>query len=95
MKKEEVRVLDQVREEWWNRSFADLADRVRAGGLHAEQRVAPSGDLYNVEVQFLWDHKPGGPIRVILSVDDGSVRGALKPRCSDFILSPCGTSMGE
>ena len=94
-REEEDLLLARVSGEWRGRGFADLAERVRAGGHEAYQRVGPSGRLYNVEVQVLWDHKPGGPVRVLVSVDDGSLIGALKPRCSDFMLSPNGTFIGE
>jgi hypothetical protein len=94
-REEEDWVLEQVIEEWREKSFAQLAESVRARELEAYQRVAPSGKLYNVEVQVFWDHKPDGPVRVLVLVDDGSLRGAFKPRSSDFLLSPDGTFIGE
>lgn len=92
---EESLVLARVTEEWRRKSFADLAERIEAGGLEVGQHVTPSGRAYNVEVQVLWDHIPGGPIRVIVAVDDGRIWRAFKPKSEDFILSPDGTFVGE
>ena len=59
----------------------------------AELRGA-SGVTYQVEVEVHWDHRPGGAIRVLGSIDDGGWR-ALKPICDDFILASDGTFVGE
>ncbi len=59
----------------------------------AELRGA-SGVKYQVEVEVHWDHRPGGAIRVLGSIDDGGWR-AFKPLCDDFILAAGGTFVGE
>jgi len=55
-----------------------------------------SGAEYQLEVQALWDEgKPGGNLRVMVSIDDGSGWRAIKPMTSDFIIAPDGTFVGE
>lgn len=53
-----------------------------------------SGTEYQIEVQFMWDHKPGRVVRVSAGIDDGGLR-AFVPLCQDFIVSPDGGFVGE
>jgi hypothetical protein len=43
--------------------------------------------VYQVEVQFLWDDKPGDTIRVVGSIDDGGLR-AFFPVTESLLLPP-------
>lgn len=56
--------------------------------------VAASGAEYQVQVQVLWDDRPGDSLRVIASIDDGGVR-ALAPLGDDFIIASDGSFVGE
>jgi hypothetical protein len=48
-----------------------------------------------VEVLALWDEgRPGGNLRVMVSIDDGGWR-AFKPLTEDFIIAPDGSFVGE
>ena len=49
-----------------------------------------SGAEYQVEVEALWDGKPGGDIRVLVSVDDGGFLSSFLPLCGSFIVAPGG-----
>ncbi|HKQ86759.1 MAG TPA: hypothetical protein VJS43_08320 [Candidatus Acidoferrales bacterium] len=51
----------------------------------------PDGRAYQMETQAFWDSKPGGNIRVMVSVDDGEFFSAVKPLTGDFIISPDGS----
>jgi hypothetical protein len=62
--------------------------------ITCERRVS-SGTSYTIEIQAFWDSHPGGDIRVQGSVDDGSLRRAVRPLCDDFIMAPDGTYVGE
>ena len=50
----------------------------------------PTGTEYQIEIQFMWDHKQGGDIRVLAAIDDGSFRGAFRPVCEDLVVTPSG-----
>jgi hypothetical protein len=54
-----------------------------------------SGVEYQVEVQALWDEgRPGGNLRVMVSIDDGGWR-AFNPLTEDFVIAPDGSFVGE
>ncbi len=67
--------LDQYRK----MSYAELAAKI--GHEEFPEVVGPSGTEYQIEIQVRWDHKPGGDVRVMGSIDDGTFRGAFKPVC--------------
>jgi hypothetical protein len=74
-------------------SYAELVARV---GHDAYLEVqGPSSAEYQIEIQFVWDDKPGGAVRVMAGIDDGSLRGAFRPVCEDFIMMPDGRLAGE
>jgi len=73
-------------------SYEELARR--AGTLETDEIEAPSGVTYSLEVQFFWDAKPNGAVRVIGSVDDGGWR-TFRPLSDDFIRAPDGTFLSE
>ena len=75
------------------RSYADLVAIIGQAGC--VEVTGPSGLSYQVEVSVLWDHKPGGNVRVLASIDDGSFRVAFTPLSADFIKAPDGTFIGE
>jgi hypothetical protein len=78
-------VLSDHLAQWRQRKYAELV------GLLGKPRVAelrgPSGTTYQVVVEAHWDDRPGGPVRVLASIDDGGWR-ALKPLTDDFIVAP-------
>jgi hypothetical protein len=59
-------------------------------GLIGEpQTVAVSGESgaeYQIEVEVFWDSEPGGLLRVLGSIDDGTLRAAFRPVCEDFLV---------
>jgi hypothetical protein len=74
-------------------SYDDLARRISSGSLDYE-RSGASAAKYQVEIQFLWDDRPGGNIRVMGSIDDGGWRAFL-PLSRSFIKSADGSFVGE
>ena len=68
--------------------------RARVGDQDNLELTGQSGTEYQTEVQFFWDHKPGGDIRVMGAIDDGGWR-AYFPLTDDFIRAPDGSFVGE
>lgn len=62
--------------------------------IYKEVISGEDGKPYQVEIEVMWDDKPGGNIRVVGSVDDGGWR-AFIPLTDDFIMAPNGEFVGE
>ena len=58
------------------------------------ERAAPSGVIYQIEMQVFVDDVSRQTLRVLGSIDDGGWR-ALSPLSDDFILAPDGSFIGE
>jgi hypothetical protein len=82
-------VLDELRQESYDSLVARLLDEVET-----RETVGRSGVKYQLEVQAVWDNGKRGNLRVMVAVDDGGWR-ALAPQCSDFIVAPDGSFIGE
>jgi hypothetical protein len=65
-------------------SYTDLVGRIKTGAL-TETRQGDSGNDYQLE--FIWDDRPDGNVRVLGSIDDGGWR-AFVPITLSFIKSP-------
>jgi hypothetical protein len=95
MDAEEARaVLAERLGRYRSRSYAEVAAWVREHRTDTSEAVAPSGKRYQIAVQFFWDDKPSGDVRVSGSIDDGGIR-AFVPLTDSFILSPEGKFVGE
>lgn len=75
-----------------SRSYGELRERI--GSQDDFVAAAPSGRQYQIEVDFFWDDRPNGDIRVMGCIDDGGWR-AMLPLTDSFILSPNGKFIGE
>jgi hypothetical protein len=94
MDREEARrLLAEKLAEYRHLPYAKLVARI-GNDEHLEVR-GPSGTLYQIEIQFLWDEKKDGDVRVLAGIDDGSLRGAFRPLCQDFIVRADGQLVGE
>jgi hypothetical protein len=93
-KKEAQKILEAQLRRYRSRSYAGLVALVEAKEVKTLQVIGATGAEYQLEVQFFWDAKPNGDIRVAASVDDGSLR-AYFPLTDSFILSPQGAFIGE
>jgi len=95
MNKGEARsVLSECLRAYRSHSREELAAWVSEGRVDAKEVVAQDGTKYQLEVQFVWDAKPNGNVRVIASIDDGGIR-ALLPMTDSFILGSDGRFVGE
>lgn len=74
-------------------SHGELAALI--GDVLVHEATGASGASYTLEFDILWDHEPGGHIRVVGAVDDGGLRSAFSPLTDDFILTPDGDFLGE
>ena len=83
---EERDLLSRYLEPYRRKSFDDL--RALIGLIDAREIVGPSGRLYNLEIETRWDGRLGGPIRVIGSIDNGSLQNTIVPLCEDFLIAP-------
>ena len=48
------------------------------------------GRDYQIEIEAEWDDQPGGSVRVVGAIDDGSFRDFL-PISAEFIVAPDGS----
>jgi len=74
-------------------SYAELLQFL--GNATADEVIAPGGQAYQIEVEVMWDDQPNSNLRVIASIDDGSLRWATFPLFQDFLIRPDGTFVGE
>jgi hypothetical protein len=74
------------------RPYADLIACI--GQVGSVEIAGASGRPYQVEVNVLWDDRPGGAVRVIASIDDGGL-SAFAPMTDSFIKASDGSFVGE
>lgn len=92
-KDEATQVLDNELARYRGESYADLVRRISDISIELE-RTAASGTKYQIEIQFLWDNRAGGEVRVMGSIDDGTWR-ALFPLNRSFIKAADESFVGE
>ncbi len=71
-----------------SRSYAALAGTI--GQVHVRSERGNDGRDYQIEIEAEWDDQPGGAVRVIGAIDDGSFRDFL-PLSAEFIVAPDGS----
>lgn len=92
-KEEAKRLLQEHLQSYRRRPYHELVTLL--GEPQVAEVPGASGAQYQIEVEVLWDHHPGGVIRVLAAIDDGTFRAAFSPVCDDFLLAPDGTFTGE
>ena len=82
-------------EEALARDRADPYDTLVAGIGHTHVRSVHGSDGrdYDIEIEMMWNDQPGGPVRVLGAIDDGSERAFL-PISDDFIMDQHGRVVG-
>lgn len=63
--------------------------------IETRELTGGSGTEYQAEIQGVWDSGQPGDLRIMVAVDDGSLRGAFSPVARDFIIASDGTFVGE
>jgi hypothetical protein len=88
MDREEAQwLLNAKLDEYRKLSYDQLAARV--GDEEFPEVVGASGTQYQIEIQVVWDDKPGGEVRVLAAIDDGGWR-AFVPLCDSLLITPDG-----
>jgi len=82
---EAIRLLDQELASYRGLSYAALVDKMPDSPMTCERVV--NATTYQVEIEVLWEHRPGENILVIGSIDDGGWRAFL-PLTRSFMKSP-------
>ena len=86
-RKEAQTLLNAKLDEYRQLAYEHVAARV--GDERFLEVSGPSGAQYQIEIQIVWDHKPGGDVRVLGSIDDGGWRAFL-PLCDSLLVTPKG-----
>jgi hypothetical protein len=84
-KKEAVALLEAELDRFQSESHEDLVRRIDGEPVVCERRGG-SGVIYQIEIQFFWDDRSGGDVRILGAVDDGGWR-AFVPITSSRIVS--------
>ena len=92
-KQEALAALERQLAEYRKLGYTELAARI--GEDEQCEVTGPSGAEYQIEVQFLWDGKPDGDIRVFGGIDDGTLLAAFRPVCNSFVMTPDGRFLCE
>ena len=93
MDKQEAKMLLTTKlGEYRRLAYDELVAKI--GDVDCLEVTGPSGVEYQIEVQFFWDGKADGNLRVMGSIDDGGLR-AFMPLCDSFIIAPDGRFVGE
>jgi hypothetical protein len=85
-------LLEAALAEHRSRSYRTLADGI--GRVDLRKVRGADGREYQIEIEAEWDDRPGGAVRVVGAIDDGSFRTFL-PLSAEFIVMPDGRLMGE
>lgn len=85
-KKEAQKLLDLFVAALQSRSYQEWQGLL--GESEAMEKTGPSGVTYQIEWEAFWDAQAGGAIRVMVSIDDGSLVRSIVPLTTSFLVSP-------
>ncbi|MEW6660447.1 MAG: hypothetical protein AB1424_17515 [Thermodesulfobacteriota bacterium] len=85
-KKEAQELLDEFARDLQSLSYPKWQKLI--GESQLLERQGPSGVTYQIEWTAFWDSQAGGDIRVIVSIDDGSLARFMVPISTSFLISP-------
>jgi hypothetical protein len=54
----------------------------------------PSGSAYRLQIEAVWDDRPGGALRVFGLIEDGERLGAFAPITGEFTVASTGAITG-
>ncbi len=74
---EAKRVLSDQLARFSQRSYSELVRLVESRHVEDFEIGGASETTYGVEIQFFWDDKPNGVVRVVGSIDDGGIRAFI------------------
>jgi hypothetical protein len=93
-RREAGEIADGVLAELRPASYEELVSRL-LDAVETRLVAGRSGTEYQVEIHGMWDTGRPGDLRVMVGVDDGSLRGAFRPESRDFVVAADGTFAGE
>lgn len=85
---EAAKLLQEFLHDLKSRSYRELQELL--GNPGCLERPGPSGVIYQIEYEAVWDLAPGGNLRLIASIDDGGLLSAMRPVTSGFSVTPQG-----
>jgi hypothetical protein len=85
-------LLHEVIVEYQARPYHQLAQHIGQDDVRTVR--GSDGREYQIEIEAIWDDQPGGSIRVVGAIDDGSFRSGL-PLSEDFLATPEGKFITE
>ena len=88
-KREANRLLEEFVTGLKSRSYQEW--QILIGEEAVVERNGPSGVTYQIEWNAFWNSQAGGDIRVLVSIDDGSLARFISPLTTSFLISPEGT----
>jgi hypothetical protein len=89
MDREEARaVLEAELKPWRGVSWDTWREWIAERRVEVVEVVGPSGTEWQIEILAIWDAAPEATIRVLASIDDGSLFGAFRPVCDDLLVDP-------
>lgn len=80
---EALKLLNTKLDDYRKLSYSEVAAKI--GDEEVVEVTGPSGTVYQIEIQIVWDEKPNGDVRVLGAIDDGGWRAFL-PLTSDVIV---------
>ncbi|NOX20550.1 MAG: hypothetical protein GXO99_04730 [Nitrospirae bacterium] len=107
-KKEMQSILSEHLSRFRNYSYEDLAKFVKDNHVETFEITSQKGNLYQIKIDFFWDGKPNGSIRVMGSIDENPHRPMFdnipilkwipiyaSSLTNSFIMSSVGKFIGE
>jgi hypothetical protein len=92
-KTQALQLLDEAMHEFRRESYRDLVTRIGQEPVTTE-RLGADSTTYQLEIAFMWEHRPGGNVIVVGSIDDGGWR-AFAPLTRSFIKAADESFVGE
>ena len=87
-----LKILDPIIEGYRRKNYSFWESHI--GDQITFEGKTDDGIEYQVEIEPFYDDKKKKTIRVVFAIDDGWLR-AYFPVCSDFIMAPDGSFVGE
>jgi hypothetical protein len=87
-KREAQNLLDEFIAGLKSRTYQDWQGLI--GESAVVEKQGKSGVTYQIEWDAFWDSQPGGAIRVMVSIDDGSLARFIVPLTTSFLVSAAG-----
>jgi len=84
-KREARQLLEEFVAELKSRSYQEW--QILIGEEAVVERNGPSGVTYQIEWNAFWDARAGGDIRVMVSIDDGSLARFIVPLTTSFLIT--------